>query len=384
MKRAKAFYGAVLETELKDENTGPNPMAIFPAASDASVAGHLYPGKPAAGGSGNTIHLRSPEPLEAALDRVRDTAARCWATSSRFPPGVSPIASTPTATASASSATEAHAPRRPALRDRTAPARRPAGHRAGAGGRARGFGPHRLPRRRRPPGFRQCRSTARPASATCSVPATTCRRLCSARRRSRRSSSARGWWRPGAAARSPKRRARRWCGSPPWFRRSGCTAPSGCRSSPPLLRFQDGERANLDRFAKAIADRLKTRFAYRDADGTASERLVWPLALHFWGQVWTLAAWCELRDDFRTFRIDRAEWVMVTDEAYPNIAGRTLLDYLEGVGVTIRERRRYRARHRKGRSPARQVRTATGLIVDVPCSVSYLTNELIDGEWMLL
>jgi predicted enzyme related to lactoylglutathione lyase len=72
MARAKAFYGAVLDTELRDDNTGPNPMAIFPAASDASVAGHLYPGKPAASGSGNTIHLKSPEPLEAALGRVRD------------------------------------------------------------------------------------------------------------------------------------------------------------------------------------------------------------------------------------------------------------------------------------------------------------------------
>ena len=76
MARAKAFYGAVLDTELKDENTGPNPMAVFPAAGDASVAGHLYPGKPAKGGSGNTIHLRSPEPLEAALGRVRDNGGK--------------------------------------------------------------------------------------------------------------------------------------------------------------------------------------------------------------------------------------------------------------------------------------------------------------------
>jgi predicted DNA-binding transcriptional regulator YafY len=97
------------------------------------------------------------------------------------------------------------------------------------------------------------------------------------------------------------------------------------------LRFQDGERANLDRFAKGIEHRLKMRFAYRDADGTASERLVWPLALHFWGQVWTLAAWCELRDDFRTFRIDRAEWVTATEDAYPNVAGSTLQDYLDRV-----------------------------------------------------
>jgi predicted enzyme related to lactoylglutathione lyase len=69
--RAKAFYGAVLATELKDEDAGPNPMAMFPAASAGGVAGHLYPGKPAASGSGITVHLAAPQPLEAALDRVR-------------------------------------------------------------------------------------------------------------------------------------------------------------------------------------------------------------------------------------------------------------------------------------------------------------------------
>lgn len=72
LARAKAFYGAVLGAPLKDEDMGGNPTAIFPAAGKDSVAGHLYPGKPAAAGTGNTIHLRSPEPLEAALERVRD------------------------------------------------------------------------------------------------------------------------------------------------------------------------------------------------------------------------------------------------------------------------------------------------------------------------
>jgi hypothetical protein len=71
MDRAKAFYGAVLQTELKDDNTGPNPMSLFPVENEAGVAGHLYPGEPASGG-GNTIHLAAPTPLEAALDRVRE------------------------------------------------------------------------------------------------------------------------------------------------------------------------------------------------------------------------------------------------------------------------------------------------------------------------
>lgn len=72
LARAKAFYGAVLGAPLKDEMMGDNPTAIFPAAGKDSIAGHLYAGKPAAAGTGNTIHLRSPEPLEAALERVRD------------------------------------------------------------------------------------------------------------------------------------------------------------------------------------------------------------------------------------------------------------------------------------------------------------------------
>lgn len=99
----------------------------------------------------------------------------------------------------------------------------------------------------------------------------------------------------------------------------------------PALRPRDGERSNLDRFSAGIEGRRKMRFAYRALDGTASERLVWPLALHFWGGLWTLAAWCELRGDFRTFRVDRAEWVTATDDAYPDLPGRRLGDYLAHV-----------------------------------------------------
>ena len=96
-------------------------------------------------------------------------------------------------------------------------------------------------------------------------------------------------------------------------------------------RIGDDERRNLDVFAKAIDERRRTRFAYRDVDGGQSDRTVWPLALHFWGQVWTLAAWCELRQDFRTFRIDRAECVALRDDDYPREKGRTLEDYLARV-----------------------------------------------------
>lgn len=86
MNRAKAFYGAILDTELKDDTSGPNPMAIFPAAENG-VAGHLYPGKPAASGDGNTVHLASPDPLEAALERVRKNGGEVTSEIITIPPG---------------------------------------------------------------------------------------------------------------------------------------------------------------------------------------------------------------------------------------------------------------------------------------------------------
>jgi predicted DNA-binding transcriptional regulator YafY len=94
---------------------------------------------------------------------------------------------------------------------------------------------------------------------------------------------------------------------------------------------QNKARDNLDAIGRAIDEKLKTRFAYRDEKGGTTTRVVRPLALHFWGQVWTLAAWCELRQDFRTFRIDRAEALELTEETFQREPGRTLEDYLARV-----------------------------------------------------
>jgi len=94
------------------------------------------------------------------------------------------------------------------------------------------------------------------------------------------------------------------------------------------VRLDDGERENLDVFGRAIDERLKVKFGYCDSLGDESERTVWPLAMNFWGKVWTLAAWCELRDDFRTFRVDRAEGLTLTDERFERQRGRTLEDFL--------------------------------------------------------
>lgn len=85
---------------------------------------------------------------------------------------------------------------------------------------------------------------------------------------------------------------------------------------------------HLSELRHAIHGRQKTRLGYRRADGHESERLVRPLGLILWRQVWTLCAWCELRDDFRSFRLDRIHAIEATEETYAEEAGRTLEDFL--------------------------------------------------------
>ena len=71
LARAKAFYEAALGVPLKDDNTGPNPMALFPYPDGTGAGGHLYPGKPAPKGEGITAHLAVADDLAKVQERVR-------------------------------------------------------------------------------------------------------------------------------------------------------------------------------------------------------------------------------------------------------------------------------------------------------------------------
>lgn len=79
----------------------------------------------------------------------------------------------------------------------------------------------------------------------------------------------------------------------------------------------------------AIRDQHKIEFAYQDLDGNMSERLVRPLIMAFYGPVWLLAAWCEGREDFRVFRIDRMSALVVLDTKFETQSGQTAHDFLK-------------------------------------------------------
>lgn len=67
----------------------------------------------------------------------------------------------------------------------------------------------------------------------------------------------------------------------------------------------------------AIRKELKLLITYRDNDGADTTRTIWPLLIGFFDKVLVLAAWCELRQDYRAFRVDRIRSVEPKDERYP-------------------------------------------------------------------
>ncbi len=84
----------------------------------------------------------------------------------------------------------------------------------------------------------------------------------------------------------------------------------------------------LDTLRHVIAGRVVTLLDYKDAASQPSTRHVWPLGLYFWGSTWSLAAWCELRRDFRNFRLDRIVGAFSTERQYPDQAGFRLEDFV--------------------------------------------------------
>ncbi len=93
--------------------------------------------------------------------------------------------------------------------------------------------------------------------------------------------------------------------------------------------FADAARglAHMAPIRAAIKSRQKLHLSYRRIDGVLTDRVIRPLHMEYWGRVWTLTAWCELRDGFRVFRIDLIEAVTALPELFADEPGKRLSDY---------------------------------------------------------
>ncbi len=95
-------------------------------------------------------------------------------------------------------------------------------------------------------------------------------------------------------------------------------------------RAQEGFR-HMPLIRRAIREGLSLQITYLSLDDRETTRVIRPLQTEYWGRVWTCSAWCELRGDFRAFRIDRMQSCTATGQSFHPEPGKTLEDYLKQV-----------------------------------------------------
>ena len=102
----------------------------------------------------------------------------------------------------------------------------------------------------------------------------------------------------------------------------------------------EATRTRLETVRIAAEARRTISIVYVDLKEQKSKRVVRPLGCFYWGAVWTMAAWCETRDGFRNFRVDRIERLDVLERRFRDEPGKTLADLFRQVeserGVEIR------------------------------------------------
>jgi predicted DNA-binding transcriptional regulator YafY len=87
----------------------------------------------------------------------------------------------------------------------------------------------------------------------------------------------------------------------------------------------------LGALREAIDTTRKVALVYHDAGTARTERTIRPLGLFFWGPVWSCVGWCELREDFRSFRLDRIERYDPLRDTFPVEPGKTLDDFFRRI-----------------------------------------------------
>ena len=110
-------------------------------------------------------------------------------------------------------------------------------------------------------------------------------------------------------------------------------AAEGLAVYAPSVGPDPATRDRLETLRTAVESRHKLQFHYVDLKDVVSERTVRPLGCFYWGEVWTLAAWCEIRAGFRSFRVDRVRQLTVLAERFNDEAGKTLPELLRSVGL---------------------------------------------------
>jgi predicted DNA-binding transcriptional regulator YafY len=99
----------------------------------------------------------------------------------------------------------------------------------------------------------------------------------------------------------------------------------------PDFHISERHTVPLTPLRAAIREQRYVQLMYRDKSGEVSQRRIRPLGLFFWGSSWSLAAWCELRQDFRSFKLERIVSLETEDCTFEFELERSLETFLEQV-----------------------------------------------------
>ncbi|MBE7638661.1 HTH domain-containing protein [Sneathiella sp. P13V-1] len=86
---------------------------------------------------------------------------------------------------------------------------------------------------------------------------------------------------------------------------------------------------HMSSLREAIRKRYRVEMAYVDLKGQSTKRTIRPLGVTAFDEVWLLTGWCELRDDFRNFRVDRISELEMTNSYFKPELGKEFSDYLK-------------------------------------------------------
>ncbi|WP_295814235.1 YafY family protein [uncultured Nitratireductor sp.] len=86
---------------------------------------------------------------------------------------------------------------------------------------------------------------------------------------------------------------------------------------------------HLAALRRAVRERRRLEIVYLDLKDRQSTRRIRPLGLTAFDNVWLLTAWCDTRNDFRNFRVDRLTAVAETGDRFAPQAGMEFKDYLK-------------------------------------------------------
>ena len=92
-------------------------------------------------------------------------------------------------------------------------------------------------------------------------------------------------------------------------------------------RFTEPERQILNLIRRSILTRTMLQFEYLSLSGASSNRVVRPLEIQVWESALTLTAWCETRQDFRVFRVDKISSATLLETGFRPEKGKTIHDY---------------------------------------------------------